>query len=88
VSPLQSVFEFLSYILQAVTHEKVRHHETEEVLRQKEHDRHGEFGLLAFIFTLIHVLLVHHVQHHTQPVLDQEVQPEEHHEKVSTFKPS
>ncbi|RDB18316.1 hypothetical protein Hypma_000534 [Hypsizygus marmoreus] len=54
-----------SHQLDPVTHEKVRHHETEEVLRQRDHDRH-----------------IHHVQHHTQPVVDKDVREERHHDKV------
>ncbi|KAG6916882.1 hypothetical protein DXG01_004791 [Tephrocybe rancida] len=49
----------------AVTHERVGHHETEEVLQEREHDRH-----------------VHHVQHHTQPVIDKNIKNEVHHDKV------
>lgn len=47
--------------LERVVHERVRHLETEEVSRIKEHDRH-----------------IHHIQHHTQPLVASEELPEEH----------
>ncbi|GAA6011939.1 hypothetical protein JCM10207_003435 [Rhodosporidiobolus poonsookiae] len=51
--------------LAPVTHETHHHHETEEIERQREVDRH-----------------VHHIQHHTQPVLDTQHASEEHHQKI------
>ncbi|KAF5329510.1 hypothetical protein D9619_009320 [Psilocybe cf. subviscida] len=41
--------------LQPVTHERIRHFETEEVIRVKDIERH-----------------VHHIQHHTQPIVASE----------------
>lgn len=51
--------------LTPVVHEKHQVHETEEVTRQREVDRH-----------------VHHVQHHVQPVLDEQHASEVHRENV------
>ncbi|KAF8963292.1 hypothetical protein BDZ97DRAFT_1042457 [Flammula alnicola] len=51
--------------LAPITHERVRHLETEEVARVREHERH-----------------IHHIQHHTQPIIAAEELPEEHRELV------
>ncbi|PPQ99582.1 hypothetical protein CVT24_005161 [Panaeolus cyanescens] len=46
--------------LEPVTHEHIRHLETEEIGRVTEHERH-----------------VHHIQHHTQPIIASEELPEQ-----------
>ncbi|KAF9484759.1 hypothetical protein BDN70DRAFT_849033 [Pholiota conissans] len=51
--------------LKPVTHERVRHLETEEVSRVKDLERH-----------------IHHIQHHTQPVVASEVLPEQVREQL------
>ncbi|KAH9476668.1 hypothetical protein JR316_0010582 [Psilocybe cubensis] len=47
--------------LQPVTHERVRHIETEEISRVKDRERH-----------------IHHIQHHTQPIVAAEELEEQH----------
>ncbi|PPQ82785.1 hypothetical protein CVT25_009280 [Psilocybe cyanescens] len=47
--------------LQPVTHERIRHIETEEISRIKDRERH-----------------IHHVQHHTQPIVAAEELEEQH----------
>ncbi|KAF9039902.1 hypothetical protein BJ165DRAFT_1392774 [Panaeolus papilionaceus] len=49
--------------LEPVTHERIRHLETEEIGRVIERERH-----------------VHHIQHHTQPIIASEELPEQHSE--------
>ncbi|PFH49285.1 hypothetical protein AMATHDRAFT_48838 [Amanita thiersii Skay4041] len=51
--------------LNPITHEHVRHVETEEVVRVKERERH-----------------IHHIQHHTQPVISKNELDEQHHDFI------
>ncbi|KAF4623392.1 hypothetical protein D9613_002340 [Agrocybe pediades] len=51
--------------LEPITHERIRHLETEEVARIMERERH-----------------IHHIQHHTQPIIAAEELEEQHRELI------
>jgi hypothetical protein len=57
----------------AVTHERIRHRETQEVHRVKEVDRHSKQPIsLTRSSLLTSMFIVHHIQHHIQPVVASE----------------
>jgi len=66
-------------LFSAIVHERVRHFETEEVSRVKELERHSEYFVISICFLSdVDFNLVHHIQHHTQPLIISQELPQEH----------
>jgi hypothetical protein len=73
----------LAIFQSAIVHELVRHVETEEVSRVKELHHHGKYFLIRIcILSDVDFTLVHHIQHHTQPLTASEELPQEHRDFV------